>query len=776
LTASTAASGDGSAVGRGLLRREDRPLLTGKAEFVDDVSPAGTLHVAFLRSPAAHGRIVTLDLEPARAAPRVIGAFAARDLDLPPLVSPCETPNAFSPPRPLLAEGVVRFVGEPIAVAVADSRYAAEDALEDAWVELDPLEAVVDVRRALQEDAPRLHDHPSNVYVESRVEVGDVEEAFARAAVVVERELRHPRTAAVPIEPRGLVAAPDGDGVRIWSSTQGPHKLQLAVTETLGLDAARVRVTCSDVGGGFGQKAHVYPEELIVAALAMRLGLPLKWVEDRSENLLASSHAREQQLRVRAAADGAGRLLALDVELLADQGAYGTYPHGPTLEALTTPSLLPGPYRLGAYRSRACAVATNKCPGGAYRGVGFAVSAWAHERLMDVLAAELGLDRAVLRRRNLLRADELPYTSVTNQRYDSGDYHRALELALEAVGYSGFPGERLRARAAGRLVGLGVACYVEPTAMNSRVFKGRGMVGIEGFDGAHLALDSEGGATVWTTTPEIGQGSETTLAQLVADQLGLVPERVRVARSDTAVGGLRGTGTFASRSAVSAGGAIAEAGAELRRRLLDDAAERLEAAVEDLRLGGGAVYVAGSPAVAVTLAELSAVAPPDRYAVSAQFDPPAVAYPYATHACVAEVDPETGSVAITRYVVAEDCGRAINPVIVEGQTHGATAQGIATALYEEMEYDGEGQLRTGSLMDYLVPTAGEVPPLDVRRFETPSPDTVGGVKGVGEGGTIGAPGAVANAVADAVGVELNELPLTPERVLAAATRALEPRP
>jgi carbon-monoxide dehydrogenase large subunit len=773
--AAPAGRSGGPAVGRPLLRREDRPLLTGGAQFVDDLSPPGTLDAVFLRSPVAHARIVGVNLDSARAAHAVAGAFAAADAGLPPLVSPCETPNSFSPPRPILAEGVVRFVGEPIAVVVADSRYAAEDALDELWPDLDPLEAVIDPRRALEDDAPRLHDHPSNVYVESRVEAGDVDEAFTNAALVVEREFRHPRSAAVPIEPRGLVAEPDGDGVRIWASTQGPHKLRLAVAETLGLALERVRVVCSDVGGGFGQKAHVYPEELVVAWLAVQLGRPVKWIEDRSENLLASSHARDQRLRVRAAADAAGRLLALDVEQLVDQGAYGTYPHGPTLEAHTTPGLLPGPYRLAAYRAHARAVATNKCPQGAYRGVGFAVSAWVHERVMDVLAAQLGLDRAEVRRRNLLRSDELPYTSVTNQRYDSGDYHRALELALDGIGYERLAEERRRARAAGRLVGIGFSCYVEPTGLNSRVFERRGMVGIEGYDGAHVALDREGRATVWTTTPAIGQGSDTTFAQVVADRLGLEPDQVRVARSDTAVGGLRGTGTFASRSAVSAGGAVVEAGEELRRRLVDDAGERLETSVADLRLSRGAVHVAGSPSTAVTLAELAGDAPEGRYAVSAQFDPPAVAYSYATHACEVEVDAETGGVSIRRYVVAEDCGRVINPVIVEGQTHGATAQGIACALYEEIAYDAEGQLQTGSLMDYLVPTAGEVPSLEIRHLETPAPHTAGGVKGMAEGGTIGAPGAVANAVADALGVELNELPLTPEVVRAAAAQTPEER-
>ncbi|HZQ63947.1 MAG TPA: xanthine dehydrogenase family protein molybdopterin-binding subunit [Gaiellaceae bacterium] len=744
------------AVGRAVRRREDLPLLTGRGEFVDDVSPPGVLAAAFVRSPLAHGRVVAVDVGEARLVPGVVAVFTAADLTLPPLVSPCEFPGSFSPPRPLLADTVVRHVGEPLAVVVASSRYVAEDAVELVGLDLEPLAGVP------------LHPE-GDAFLESRIEAGDVEAAFASAAVVVERRFVHRRVSASPIEPRGLVAEPTADGVLVRCSTQGPHKLMLALAATLGLQPEQVQVVCPDIGGGFGQKAHVYPEELVVAAVALRLGRPVKWIEDRVENLLASTHARDQVLTVRAAADADGRLTAVEVEQVVDQGAYGSYPHGPTLEAHTTSGLVPGPYRLGAYRLHNRVVATPKCPQGAYRGVGFVVAAWLHERLLDVVAGELGLDRAEARRRNLIRPDELPYETLTRQRYDSGNYPRALELALDAIGYEGFEDERSRAASEGRLLGLGLSCYVEPTGMNSAVFKARGMTGIEGFDGAHVALGEDGTATVWTTTPAIGQGSTTTLAQVVADAVGLELDRVKVERSDTAVGALTGTGSFASRSAVSAGGAVVEAGTEVRRRLLEDAAEALEAAVGDLELVDGFVRVVGSVQPAVAIRDLLAQAP-DRYRVSAHWDPPAVAYPYATHACVVEVDPETGGVEILRYAIAEDCGRVINPQIVEGQIHGATAQGIGEALYEQIVYDEEGQMQNASFMDYLVPTATEIPALRVAHLETPSPTNVWGFKGVGEGGTVGAPGAVANAVSDAVGGELNELPLTPELVRAAARR------
>jgi aerobic carbon-monoxide dehydrogenase large subunit len=761
------AAGPG-AVGRSVLRVEDGPLLTGTAVFVDDIDLPGMLHVAFCRSPVAHGRIARVDLTSARAADGVVAAFAAGDLGLGPLVTPVETPGSFCPPRPLLAERSVLFAGEPVAVIVASSRYAAEDAVDLVEIDIEPLQAVVDPWQALEDTAPRLHEHGSNVYLESRSEAGEVDAAFERAAVVVERVLRHGRVSAMPIEPRALVAAPDGDGLHIWASTQGPHKLALAVSQLFGLQRSQVRVECTAVGGGFGQKAHVYPEEVVVAWLARHLCRPVKWVEDRSENMAASSHARDQHLRLRVAAAADGRLLALDVEQISDQGAYGTYPHGATLEALTTSGLVPGPYRLPAYRVHSRAVATNKCPEGAYRGVGFTVAVWAHERMMDSLAAELGLDRAEIRRRNLLAPDDLPFVSVTHQHYDSGDYPRALELALSSIGYEGFEAERTAARPESRLLGLGISCYVEPTGMGSQVFKARGMVGIEGYDGAHVSLDSQGRATVWVTTPTIGQGTDTTFAQLAADALQLSLDNVAVAGADTGVGGIDGTGTFASRSALSGGGALAGASAVLRRRLLEDAGERLEVAAADLQISGGVISVIGSPASAVSVRELAAEAEPGRYAVSETYDPPSVGYSYATHACVVEVDPETGGVAVLRYVVAEDCGTQINPMIVDGQVQGGAAQGIGESVYEAIVYGEDGQILTTSLMDYLVPTAGEVPWFRVEHLETPQPDSAWGVKGVGEGGTVGSPGAVANAVTDAVGAELNELPLSPELVRAAA--------
>jgi carbon-monoxide dehydrogenase large subunit len=757
-------------IGQRMLRVEDRPLLTGMATFVDDLEPEGTLHARFLRSPAAHAQINTLELEAARSTEGVAGAFAHDDLGLAPLHPPVENPLAFSPPRPLLATEVVRFVGEPIAVLVANTPYSAEDALGAIGLELRPLPALTDPR---DPDPPvLLHDRERNLLFEDLNDTGGVDEAFADAAVVVERSFRNPRYCATPIEPRGALATPDADGVRIWSSTQVPHVLSRITAELLGLERERVRVTTPDVGGGFGQKAHVYPEEILVAWLALRLGAPVKWIEDRNENLLAASHARDQFVTARLAADAQGRLLALDVDVTCDQGAYGVYPHGTILEAVGTPAMIPGPYRLARYRARSRSVRTNKCPEGAYRGVGLPVSAFVHERLMDVLAGELDLDRAEVRRRNLIGRDELPYTTVSHQLYDSGDYALALERAVQAIGYREFVAEQERAREEGRLLGLGIASYVEYSAMGSAVFQGRGMVGIPGVDRAWLTLDDEGRVTVTTSLPSIGQGLATTFAQLAADALGVPPASVHVNQPDTSLAPGEGTGTFASRTAVSGGGAIRAAADELIGRLVEDAAERLEAAIDDLELRQGHVGVKGSPRQQVAFGELAAARRDGgRYRVEGVFDPPTTTYPYATHACVAEVEPETGHVAIVRYVVAEDCGRIINPLVVEGQAHGAVAQGIGGALYESVVYDSEGQLLTASLMDYLVPTAAELVPLELEHLEIPAPGSPNGAKGVGEGGTLAPAAALANAVSHALGVELNELPLTPERVRAAAERS-----
>jgi aerobic carbon-monoxide dehydrogenase large subunit len=747
---------------------EDRALLSGRAAFLDDLDAGEALHLAFVRSEHAHALVRAVDTSAAQSMPGVRLAFGPRELGgLPPLAPTLARPGAAHVERPVLAGERARFVGEPIAAVVADSPYLAEDAADAVAVDYEPLPPIASVDDALDPRLPPLHGDSNVIFREER-EHGDPSAAFDSAAAVIERTFRNPRYSAAPMENRGVLAAPEGDRLVLWSGTQIPHILAEAVAEVLRMPG-KVDVRCPDIGGGFGQKAHVFPEEIAVAWAAMRLGRPVKWVEDRRENLLSSTHAREQLVRARAAADSSGRLLAVDVEIYCDVGAYGIYPWGQVLEALGTPAIIPGPYDLQNYRYVTHSLATNKAPQGAYRGVGLPVAAFVHERLMDLLAAELGIDRAEIRRVNFVPSESFPYQTASGLRYDSGNYGAALDAALESIGYEEFPEQRDRAAREGRRLGLGIASYVEWTGTNSETYRLRGMTNVRGYDAGRVAVNDDGSVSVWTSCPAIGQGVATTFSQIVAEHLGVPLELVRTELVDTSQSP-PGSGTFASRSAISAGGALISVSGQLRERIVDVAATALEANPADVVIEDGRVGVRGSPAAALTLAEVAAAAEPGLLDIGEPYDPEETAYPYATHACVVEVDRETGGVRILRYVVAEDCGPEINPIVVEGQVHGATAQGIGGTLYEAMRYGEDGQAVSGSFMDYLVPTACELPALTVRHLETPAPDLRGGVKGVGEGGTLAPPGALANAVSDALGVEINQLPIDPELVL----RALAP--
>src|SRR3984893_6432498 len=752
-------------VGRSLTRREDASLITGAGAFLDDLKPGRVTYARFVRSSVAHARILGVDTSAARQCDGVLAVLTATDLNLPPLEAPLENPAVGRLPRPMLARDVARFVGEPIAVVVAESPRLAEDAAELVVVDLKELPVVASVDDALRDGAPRLHEHATNVLYEASFAAGNVDAAFAAADVVIERTFISPRQSALPLETRGVLAEPTEAGLHVHASTQVPHLLHRVLAEALDVPRDEIRVRCPDVGGGFGLKAHVYPEEVVTCAAARLVGRPVKWVEDRTECLIASCHARDQRLGVRVAADREGRLLALDADIVCDIGAYGVYAHGHILEAAGTPSMIPGPYRLGAYRFRSRAVVTNKCPLGAYRGVGMPVATFVHERVMDLVATACGKDRAAVRLAKLLPPAAVTFTSLTGRAYDSGDRPKALIRALAAIGYAEFAAERDRAAAQGRFIGIGFACYVEYTALNSRAVAARGMRAIPGFDSAHAALRSDGVVHLWTTLPAIGQGTETTFAQLAADAFGVPMTGVVVHKVDTAVGKLEGTGVFSSRSATAGGGAIMSACGELRRRVLADTAELLEAAVDDLVLTGDGVQIAGVPHVPVTLAALASRAPAERYQVSESFDPPAASYPYGTHACVVEVDAGTGRVRLLRYVIVDDCGTLLNPRIVEGQVHGAVTQGIAGALHEWIRYSDNGQPQTATLMDYEVPTADEVPHFTLIHLTTQSPHAPHGVKGAGEGGTLAPGAAIANAISDALGGECNELPATPPKVV-----------
>ncbi len=767
----TSSPRSGGLVGAPVKRVEDPRILAGQGRYVDDIRLPGTLHAAFLRSPHAQARIRAVDVGAAEQLPgvRLIVHGGSPEIAALRAIQPrLKASNAVCPARPILARDVVRFVGEAVAVVVAESRYQAEDALELLEVDYDPLPPVANAEAALEEGAPQIHpDVPGNRYVDRELDFGAVDQAFADAEVVIDwRRFENPRHSGAPMETRGVLAAPGEDGrLAIWTSSQVPHRVREVVARSLGLPEPEVRVVIPDVGGGFGIKAQVYPEEVVVPWLARTLGRPVKWVEDRHEHLLAAGHAREQIVEARLAATREGVVMAIDARVLCDVGAYGVYPFGPGLEPLGTSAMIPGPYHIRNYRCLVQGVVTNKSPEGPYRGVGLPVATLVHERLMDLLARELGIGPDEVRRRNLIPADAFPYTTVTGMVYDSGNYVTCLDRAVEALDLAGWRRRQEEVNRSGGEVrlGIGIGYYVEYTGVGSATYQARGMESIPGFDATRLRVERDGRVTVASSLSEMGQGIQTTLRQLAADGLGLPLEAIRFENTDTDLAP-PGTGTFASRSAVLGASTIFGACERLRERILDAAAAAFEASPADLEFSEGRVSVRGVPERAITLAGLAAREGAWLDA-SEQYHGPPATFPYAAHIAVMEVDTRTGQSRFLVYVVAEDCGKVINPLIVDGQIHGAVAQGIGGALLEELRYDDQGQLLTGSFADYLLPTANDLPNLRIVHLETPAPDVPGGFKGVGEGGTLASPAVVANALSDALGVELNTLPGTPERML-----------
>ncbi len=714
-------------------------------------------------------------MERARRAPSVAAALSGQDLSewVKPLAPRLEDLGFWPTEWPVLAPDRVRFVGEPMAAICADSPAEAADACDLVQVDCEPLPAVADADAALAPGAPLLHDAvPGNVLFHGDYSHGDVDEAFARAAVVLRETFRHGRCSACPLEARGIVASWQGRRLTVWTGTQAPHIVRVALARAFHLSENDVRVIVPDTGGGFGQKMHVLPEDLAVAALAKVTGRPVKWIETRRENLAAASQAREGRVDIEAAADGDGVLQALRARVVSDSGAYQIHPLTAALEPSGTASIIPGPYRTPAYAWEALAVATNKPPLGAYRGVGMTMGAFVMERTIDLLADRLGLDPAEIRRRNLIPKSAYPFTSASGLPYDSGDYPKALEMALELAGYDALKRERDDARARGRLLGVGISCYTEYTGMGSVTYRKRGMVEVPGPEAARVSVETDGTVRCLLSFSSQGQGHATTAAQIVADQLGVPFDQVVVSQPDTDETP-EGSGTFASRGAVAQQGAAGAAAVTLKKKVLDLAGGLLEASPTDLLWGAGRVTVRGMPDRGVTLAEAARAAGSARLEVTERFDPPGPAFSGAVHLASVEVDADTGRVTVRSYAVVEDCGPVINPMIVEGQVHGAVAQGIGEALGERLVYDESGQLLTGSLMDYALPTAAGLPSFTLGHLETPSPLTPGGHKGMGEGGTIGAPAAIANAVADAVkplGLVLTSLP-----ILAAALVTPVPR-
>jgi len=761
--------------GMRIKRLEDPRLLAGRGRYLDDLGLPRMLVASFVRSPHAHARIVRIDAAAARALPGVVAVVTAEDLRgvtkplSPRLDGPGYTPTAWS----ALSDGVVRFCGEAVAVVVAANPYVAVDARELVDVEWETRPVVSTIDQALES---------KQILFQRRHRQGDVDGAFARAPLVVRETFEHGRCAPSPLELRGILADWDGEALTVWSSNQAPSVLRTALADALGIPEARIRIISPDVGGGFGLKMQVFPEDVAVAALSRRLGRPVKWLEERRENLAAASQARGQRTTVEVAAAADGTVLALRSRVMSDNGAYHAYPTTGALEPLGTASIMPGPYWISTYEFEALALMTHKPPLGAYRGVGMTMGAFVTERMLDRVAERLDLDPVEVRRRNLIPREAYPFTSATGYVYDSGDYPKALEEALAAVGYDTLRREQAAARDSGRLIGIGIACYTEYTGMGSAGFRRRGAVEVPGIEAATVTLDADATARCAVSFPTQGQGHATTIAQIVADRLGLTLEDVRLQRVDTAESP-RGSGTFASRGTVAMLGSAAVAADRVGEKLRALAASRLEAAAADVELAGGRAFVRGFPDRSIALAEITraAYSPPhgglpDGLAPGLQAtvycDLPGPTFSGAVHVAVVEVDPATGRIALQRYALVEDCGRLINPVIVEGQIHGAVAQGVGEALLESVVHDDGGQLLTATLMDYALPRADDLPLFEIGHLETPSPLTPGGVKGMGEGGTIGAPATIANAVADAVrhlGVQITTLPIRPESLVRGST-------
>jgi aerobic carbon-monoxide dehydrogenase large subunit len=767
-------------VGMSVKRTEDPRLLTGHGAYVDDRQVPRLLHVAFRRSEHSHARIRAIDCAAARAAPGVVAVLTAEDLAdaVKPLLATSRMRGYYATPILALAHGKVRYVGEPIVGVVADSRYLAEDAVEMIAIDFEPLPVVSDPVAAAQPGAALLHeDAGSNVLLSREFKRGDVDAAMAQAAVRVGGRFRMHRKTAVAIEPRACVAEyePGRDALTLHSATQVPGIVRDALSAALDLPGHRLRVIASDVGGGFGGKGSLYPEEIFVCAAARRLARSVKWTGDRMEDLNATSQAFDELVDAELGLDRDGNLLALRANVIGDVGAYSIYPWTAALEPVQVVSFLPGPYRLEHYRGRVQGVATSKAPTGPYRGVGRPISTFAMERLIDMAAAKLGIDPKDIRLQNLVKAAEFPYKIGSGIVWDQSGFCENLLAACDKIGYAALREKQKGARAAGRWFGIGIASYAELTGIGSRISVAPGMPINTGTETAIIRMDSTGAITASFGIASHGQGLETTLAQVVAEHLGARIEDIRVVQGDSAaVAG--GTGTYASRSAVLAGGAARLAAEAVREKVLNAASHLLEASKDDLVASDGQVSVAGTDravsfrdvarAVYSDMARLPQEAR-EELAATKTYDPVFGTTTSATHIVALEIDPETFEVHLDRFVVAEDCGRLINPMIVDGQVHGGVAQGIGAALYEEVIYNDQGQIHTASLVDYLVPSACEIPSIDVVHLETESPTTLSGFRGMGEGGTIGAPAAVANAIADALlplGIEINELPVTPERL------------
>lgn len=766
-------------IGKRVKRNEDPRLLTGQALFVDDVEIPGMLHAAFLRSDYAHARLLSIDVSAARQRPGVVAVFTAEDMGDdwqpgPPLVSPPPTAKdvIFHSRRQVpLVKDKVRHAGEAIAVVIAESRYIAEDAVEDIMVEFEPLEAVSDLEKSLQEGSPLVHDDlESNLAAHLLQQKGDYEAARDKADLVITRRIVTDRGAAAAMENRGIVAHWDekSQHLTVWDTTQAPIPIRNGLAARLGLSANQVRVIAPFVGGGFGPKMMMfYPEEMLIPWVSMKLSRPIKWIEDRRENFYATTQERGQIHDVELALSSDGHILGLKDVFLHDTGAYD--PYGLTIP-LNTQCHLMGSYDIENFTSEVSVVFTNKTLVTPVRGAGRPQGIFIIERLLDIAAKELGIDQVEIRKRNLIPPDAFPYEhKIIDQAFaplvlDSGDYRPVLEKALKMIGYDQFvKEEQPRLRAEGKYVGIGITPFIEST-------------GVGPYEGARVTIEASGKVFVATGVGTQGQGHFTTFAQIVAEQLGVAVDDVRIVTGDTTEFHW-GTGTFASRGAVVAGNAIHASASIVRQKVLKLASKILETPEEELELEGGLVRVADTPHKSISLGELALLANPLRGAVepgtepgleaTAYFGPQYGATAFGTHAMIIEIDPETMMIEIKRYITVEDCGTVLNPLILEGQIHGGVSMGIGNAYYEKLHFDENGQLLNASFADYLIPSATEVPRIEVGHIETISPLNELGTKGVGEAGTIPVPALFSQAIENALynrELEILETPLSPNRL------------
>jgi aerobic carbon-monoxide dehydrogenase large subunit len=767
-------------IGARVLRKEDDRFLRGGGCYVGDIALPGLREVAFLRSPLAHARIRSIRKPPGAEA----SVFVRDDLDIAPVQAKLALPGFKPSDHPPLAHCKVRFVGEAIAMGIAATRAEAEDLIALIELDLEELPAVVDVIEARDAPPALVHEGwPDNVFLETAFDKG-IAEVAATAPVVVRREYRTARQVMNPLEGKAVLAQWEGrtGQLVVHTSTQVPHMIRAAIAEHLGLSQGRVRVIAPDVGGGFGYKCVLHPEELCVAWLALKFKQPFRWIEDRREHLISGANCREHHYVVTAYADERGGLLGIDTDITIDSGAYSVWPFTSCLESTMAGRQLPGPYAVSAYRARTFSVATNKPPIVPYRGVARTGICLAMELTIDAVARAVGREPCDVRRENLAPSTAMPFTSVTGSIYDSGDYRRCLDIARERVNLPAIRG-RQRQAAADTLIGVGFANYIEMTAHGTALFAAAGYPFIPGHEQAAVRFTPDGGLEIRVGVHSHGQGMETSLAQIAHEVLGLPIADIAVVLGDTAMTPYS-TGTYASRSITMAGGAVARACKTLKARLTVIAAHLLQCTAADVTLREGVFYGSSGDIpvrdVAVTWymhpQRLPSEATAGGLEVTAGFKPKVDSgqFSYGTHAAVVEIDLALGAVRIVDYVIVEDCGTMVNPMIVEGQTLGGAAQGIGTALLEEMPFDGNGQPLAATLADYLLPAATDMPHIAVHHLETPSPNTEYGIKGVGEGGAIPPPAAILNAVNDALrprGVEINETPVTPHKILAALAQA-----